>query len=512
MRRFCLPSLLVGLLIAAAVSTPTSDAPRRGPRATLTNDAPCATAPTTSSGAESVSAAPTSAPTTNAASLAVDRWLSLDEACRELGLADCLHGLSDEALEAELTARFQAAADDDARDAILELLCTVSGSASIPFFANVALGTDRWSARIRHWGVIGLNHHATENAIDAMWRVAQTDPDPGIRFIAVEGLGSHVGARDRVLPILLSALESDDAVIRRGAVYGLDFLKDSRAVDALARLVEREPEATIAAEAVAFLGGYKGAENALHAIASSRLDASVVDAAWAALLSRGDARAEEEFLRRAAAGDVAALDRLASGGSARAEALLLQALDGPSGRDIAEAWSARAAEGDDQARAMLDRALASASNPSARTAAAAALVEAGVDDALAIDVLSRAAGEDDPVTRRTALVALFWGNRPEGIDACERAARAGDEVALDLLEAHALYGGDRAACEAALERLQASAEARERLDRVRSAQADPTVERWLAGVPVDAELTDRTSRGDAGDPILRVFFRFARRP
>jgi hypothetical protein len=45
------------------------------------------------------------------------------------------------------------------------------------------------------WGVIGPNHHSTGEAIDAMWRVAQMDPDPSIRII--ESFSQISGALDR---------------------------------------------------------------------------------------------------------------------------------------------------------------------------------------------------------------------------------------------------------------------------------------------------------------------------
>ncbi len=199
---------------------------------------------------------------------------------------------------------------------------------------------------------------------------------------------------------------------------------------------------------------------------------------------------------RAAAGETSALERLAERGVARAESLLLAAIGGPAGRCIVEAWSARAANGDASARALLDRAMACAPSAASRVSAAAAIVEAGEDDATAVEGLSHAASEGDSV----ALVALFWGNRAEGIDAC---AAAGTPLALDLLEAHALYGGDRARCEAALRRFPG---AEERLARIGAARPDATVERWLAGGPVGFDLADRARRGDLADPVVRVFF------
>lgn len=492
MKRIAWMLALAALVPLAALRTrgeaPSTRGPRAVPAARTTDPSLAAAQQTlTASVAAPIAAAPNVGET-------IDRWLALDAHDREAARPAVFDGVSDEALSAALRARFASLVDDAARDALLSLLCTVSGPSSVPFFRDLALG--RGSAVVRHWGVIGLNAHGTDEAIDAMWRVAQTDPDPGVRFIAMEGLGSHIAARERVLPLLLQALSSDEAVLRRGAVYGLAFLRDARAVGPLARLVESDP--ALAAEAVAFLGEYAGEEAAMRlaAIARASRDAGVREAAWGALLSRGDAAAEEEYLRRAAAGDTSALERLADRGVVRAESLLLEATGGPAGRDIVEAWSARAAQGDASARALLDRAMASAPSNEARVRAAAAIVEAGQDDPAAVGTLSHAAAQGDSV----ALVALFWGNRAEGIDAC---AAAGTPLGLDLLEAHALYGGDRARCEEALRRIPG---AEGRLARVRAARPDATVERWLAGGPVAFDLADRARRGELTDPVVRVFF------
>ena len=392
---------------------------------------------------------------------------------------------------------FFAAENDDDREDILEAMPQFDDPTTIPFFAAIARDSVRYSVRVRARGVIGLNLRDCTEAVRILWEVAHNDPDPSIRFLAIEGMGTNTACREEILPLLLSALGDEEPLVRQGAVAGLQFLGDPRAVGPIAAWIERQTDARLAADVVWMLGKYEVDEAtvALRAIASGHRDEGVRERAWEELFARGDEAAIERRRRETGEADEAGLRRKA----------LVETLAGEDGGLEALQLQFRAGNGDAEALASLEDVIDAGNPAPARFHAAAAIVrEEGLPRGGAEACLRELARESkDAEVRIGALTELFYAKTGDGLALCESAAREGGDVgahALALIEAHGLYGGRRDEAERALLRLLGTTRAAdESLARLRNRKTDPEVAAWVRreGLPPRRLL-------QAGDPVARA--------
>lgn len=131
----------------------------------------------------------------------------------------------------------------------------------------------------RYGAAAALRRAGDPEAVPAL-KKALSDPDPGVRWMALEALGA-IGSP--ALPVLTALLGSDDIDLRWGAAVALGEIGDPEAVGPLARSLEDEDRyvRTRAALALAAIGAR--ALPSLAAAAGHR-DAGV---RWAAALALG---------------------------------------------------------------------------------------------------------------------------------------------------------------------------------------------------------------------------------
>jgi HEAT repeat protein len=131
----------------------------------------------------------------------------------------------------------------------------------------------------RYGAAVALGRRGDPASIPAL-KEALSDPDPGVRWMALEALGA-IG--NPALPVLIDLLGSDDIDLRWGAVVALGEIGDPRAVGPLARALEDRDRyvRTRAALALAAIGA-----SALPSLAAAagHQDAGV---RWAAALALG---------------------------------------------------------------------------------------------------------------------------------------------------------------------------------------------------------------------------------
>ncbi|WP_165394723.1 HEAT repeat domain-containing protein [Methanofollis fontis] len=150
---------------------------------------------------------------------------------------------------------------------------------------DLILALQNRNADTRYEAAVALGKREDPAAIEPL-RSALSDPEPGVRWVAMEALGA-IGRP--ALPVLIELLASDDVDVRWGAAIALGDIGDREAVEALAARLEDTDRyvRTRAALALAAIGG-----PALPALAAV-VEGGSAEGRWAAALALGKAGLEE---------------------------------------------------------------------------------------------------------------------------------------------------------------------------------------------------------------------------
>lgn len=162
--------------------------------------------------------------------------------------------------------------DDEIRRLAVERLLLLPAQECIPHLVG-CLGDESW--RVRKAAVerlIGCSEF--ELAVDALIDALADGENPGRRNAAVEAL---VGRGAQAIPKLLTALQSDDADVRKLAVDAAGGIADASAREAMIETLA-DPDPNVRAAAADSLGtiGGVGAEAALRELATRRSEDSLV--------------------------------------------------------------------------------------------------------------------------------------------------------------------------------------------------------------------------------------------
>jgi HEAT repeat protein len=148
--------------------------------------------------------------------------------------------------------------DEDIRVAALNALMQINPERAVPILRQVLARRDACSVPLREKAVFIVAQQVTPETADILLRVAQTDPDRGVRVAAVQWL-SEVPGDQAVLTLDSILRTSSDKAVQEKAIFALAEHESARASQVLRKLVAR-PDVPdhLKREAIFALGHYSG--------------------------------------------------------------------------------------------------------------------------------------------------------------------------------------------------------------------------------------------------------------
>lgn len=117
-------------------------------------------------------------------------------------------------------------------------------------FVDILQHPDSSSARMREKAVLALHRSPIPSVVEVFRGIAERDPDPKVRFLAAEGIGTTPADTPSRLAALEQLLRLSDSFARKGAILGLMFLRRTpaweEATGLLRRRLKEEKDPTIA--------------------------------------------------------------------------------------------------------------------------------------------------------------------------------------------------------------------------------------------------------------------------
>ena len=151
---------------------------------------------------------------------------------------------------------------------------------------------------VRSVAVSAVAHVQRARAIEALASVAESDPDPHTRVMAISALGKRGPAARAAATGLIGLLGDRDGSVRNVAARALGEIGDGRAVPPLVERLAVEPDAEIRDTIVAALASFPDDHDALDGLLVALRDREwgIRVSAALALGQTGDRRAVPELL------------------------------------------------------------------------------------------------------------------------------------------------------------------------------------------------------------------------